>query len=153
MLAPAPEEYEPYQSPPPSTNVITPQPLTSWVIRDITGMHLLAYIRGLLVSMPTTWCTLLRAAQCSALCLVIYRCIISLSIEKIFCVWSHTWAWQSINEDWSFSFSVLCHLSKCTCWSQPLISFFSTVVSLREVWCDPDYYFSGGGINLTIRGR
>lgn len=45
MLALAPEEYEPHQSPPPGTNVITVQLLTSRVIRDITGMRSLAYIR------------------------------------------------------------------------------------------------------------
>lgn len=59
MLAPAPKEYEPYQSPPTGTNVITLQLLTSGVIRDITGMHLLAYIRGLLVPMLTVWRSLL----------------------------------------------------------------------------------------------
>lgn len=57
MLALAPEEYEPYQSPPPGTNVITPQLLTSWVIRDGAGMLLLAYIRGLLVPMLTASCS------------------------------------------------------------------------------------------------
>lgn len=49
----APGEYEPYQSPPPGTNVITLQLLTRRVIRDTIGMHLLAYIRGLLVPMLT----------------------------------------------------------------------------------------------------
>lgn len=53
MLALAPEEYEPHQSPPPGTNVITVQLLTSRVIRDITGMRSLAYIRGLLVAVLT----------------------------------------------------------------------------------------------------
>lgn len=47
MPSPASKEYEPYQSPPPGTNVITLKLLTSRVIRDITGMHLLSYIRGL----------------------------------------------------------------------------------------------------------
>jgi len=56
MLALAAGEYEPYQSPPPGTNVITLQLLTRRVIRDTIGMHLLAYIRGLLVPVLTTSC-------------------------------------------------------------------------------------------------
>lgn len=58
-MALAPEEYEPYQSPPPGTNVITLQLLTSWVIRDITRLLLLACIRGLLVPVLTASCSLL----------------------------------------------------------------------------------------------
>lgn len=46
-----PEEYEPYQSPPAATNVITEQLLTTRVIRE-PGLQFLAHMRRLLLLPP-----------------------------------------------------------------------------------------------------
>ncbi len=49
---------------------------------------------------------------------------------------------------------LFCHSSKCTCLSQPMLALFSLRLSaFREVWCDPDQYFSEGGINLPIKRK